>query len=243
MLELTGVDLAYGKHHALGGVSLTAQAGETVAILGANGAGKTSLLHAITGWVRPQNGAVRYEGRDLLALPKHAIVEAGISLVPEGRKLFGSLTVAENLALGGYPRRAAGKQAATLRRVLELFPRLGERRKQVVRTLSGGEQQMVAIGRALMSAPSLLLLDEPSIGLSPLLVQELFRVLKQVSQEGGLGIVIVEQNAKQALALATRAYLLSGGRIVGEGPAAQLAKDESVHASYLGGVARPSPAP
>jgi branched-chain amino acid transport system ATP-binding protein len=142
--------------------------------------------------------------------------------------------VAENLTLGGYPRRARGKEAATLRRVLELFPRLAERRKQIARTLSGGEQQMVAIGRALMTCPALLLLDEPSLGLSPLLVEELFRVLKEVSRQGGLGIVIVEQNARQALALANRAYLLSAGRIVGEGPAEALARDASVRASYLG---------
>jgi len=234
MLEVANLDLAYGKHDALRGVSLHANPGETVAILGANGAGKTSLLHAVTGWVRPQSGTVRFAGRDITQAPRHEIVEAGIALVPEGRKLFGTLTVAENLTLGGYPRRAQGKQAATLRRVLELFPRLGDRRKQIVRTLSGGEQQMVAIGRALMSAPSILMLDEPSLGLSPLLVQELFRVLKEVSQSGGLGIVIVEQNARQALSLASRAYLISGGCIVGEGPAETLARDESVRASYLG---------
>jgi branched-chain amino acid transport system ATP-binding protein len=234
MLEVAHLDLAYGKHHALRGVSLHAQPGETVAILGANGAGKTSLLHAVTGWVRPQAGTVRFDGRDISRWARHEIVEAGISLVPEGRKLFGTLTVAENLTLGSYPRRAHGNAAAALRRVLELFPRLAERRKQIARTLSGGEQQMVAIGRALMSSPSMLLLDEPSLGLSPLLVRELFRVLREVSQAGGLGIVIVEQNARQALALANRAYLLSGGRIVGEGPAETLAKDESVRASYLG---------
>jgi branched-chain amino acid transport system ATP-binding protein len=240
MLEVANLDLAYGQHHALGGVTLNAQPGETVAILGANGAGKTSLLHAITGWVRPQAGSVRFNGRDIAALPRHEIVEAGISLVPEGRKLFGTLTVAENLALGGYPRRARGSAAATLARVYELFPRLAERRSQMVRTMSGGEQQMVALGRALMSAPALLLLDEPSLGLSPLLVQELYRVLREISHAGGLGILVVEQNAKQALALASRAYLLSGGRIVGEGAAEALAKDAAVRASYLGAEATPA---
>jgi branched-chain amino acid transport system ATP-binding protein len=240
MLELSDIALAYGKHLALSGVSLHASPGETVAILGANGAGKTSLLRVVAGLVRPRTGTVRFAGRDLSALPGHRIVEAGISLVPEGRRLFGTLSVAENLTLGGYPRRARGREAATLRRVFDLFPRLHERRRQIVRTLSGGEQQMVAIGRALMSCPALLLLDEPSLGLSPLLVQDLFRVLAEISRESHLGIVIVEQNARQALALAQRAYLLSGGRIVGEGPADALARDARIATSYLGAD---SPAP
>ncbi len=237
MLEVAQVTLAYGRHRALNGVSLHAAPGETVAILGANGAGKSSLLQVIAGLARPQEGTVRFAGADLAATPPHRIVEAGIALVPEGRRLFASLSVAENLKLGGYPRRARGQEAATLRRVFNLFPRLHERRRQIVRTLSGGEQQMVAIGRALMTCPDLLLLDEPSLGLSPLLVQDLFRVLAEVSRAGRLGIVIVEQNARQALALASRAYLLSGGRIVGEGPAEALARDERVTASYLGSEA------
>jgi branched-chain amino acid transport system ATP-binding protein len=235
MLEVEDIHLAYGRHHALGGVSIAAAPGETVAILGANGAGKTSLLHVITGWVRPQSGTVRFEGRDITHFPRHEIVEAGIALVPEGRRLFGSLTVAENLALGAYPRRARGGEAVMLRRVYKLFPRLSERRRQAVSTLSGGEQQMVAIGRALMSSPALLLLDEPSLGLAPLLVEELFRVLREVAVEG-LGILIVEQNARHALALAGRAYLLAGGRIVGHGPVAVMAQDQSVRSSYLGGA-------
>ncbi|HEY6833269.1 MAG TPA: ABC transporter ATP-binding protein, partial [Pseudolabrys sp.] len=199
MLEVANLSAFYGKHRALDGVSLSVAPGEIVVILGANGAGKTTLLKAIGGLVPAAPGArIAIAGRELTRLPAHEIVEAGVALVPEGRGIFGELTVRENLLLGAYPARARAKEADNLAMVLTLFPRLGERLKQTVRTMSGGEQQMVAIGRALMTAPEILLLDEPSLGLSPIMCQELFQILSRI-RDAGLGIMLVEQNAKQSL--------------------------------------------
>src|SRR5215467_13165758 len=221
MLEVDGLSHAYGRHKALDGVSIRLQAGEAVAILGANGAGKTTLLNAIAGLVRPAAGSIRFEGQELVGLSPHRIVELGIATVPENRHLFEPMSVMENLGLGAYAARARPAAAATLDRVFDLFPRLAERRRQTVRTMSGGERQMVAIGRALMSKPRLLLLDEPSLGLSPRLSAELFAVLARITHE--VSLLMVEQNARRALAIASRAYLLALGRIVGEGEVKTLA--------------------
>jgi branched-chain amino acid transport system ATP-binding protein len=234
MLEMSGVSAFYGKHRALDGVSLNVARGEIVVILGANGAGKTTLLNVIGGLVPAAPGArIAMAGRDLAGVAAHNIVEAGIALVPEGRGIFGELTVRENLLLGAYPARARAKEAATLDRVLGLFPRLRERLKQTVRTMSGGEQQMVAIGRALMSSPDILLLDEPSLGLSPIMCGELFHNLASI-RGAGLGILLVEQNARQSLAIADRGYIIATGRIVGSGTAGALKTDPAVQRAYLG---------
>ncbi|MBL8834815.1 MAG: ABC transporter ATP-binding protein [Alphaproteobacteria bacterium] len=234
MLEVSRLSVAYGRHRALDHVALAVAPGEIVAMLGANGAGKTTLLKAIAGLVPAQPGAaIRLGAQDIAALPAHRIVEAGIALVPEGRGIFGPLTVHENLMLGAHARRARDGEAARRASVLKLFPRLAERLDQRVRSMSGGEQQMVALGRALMSAPEILLLDEPSLGLSPLVCSELFRALARI-RETGVGILLVEQNARQSLAIADRGYLIANGRIVGEGSAARLRSDEAVGAAYLG---------
>lgn len=232
MLETHELSVRYGRHLALDRVSLGVGAGEIVVVLGANGAGKSSLLQASAGLV-PSAGRVSLGERDLTGLPPHRVVEAGVAFVPEGRGVFGPLTVEENLLLGSHARRAREREADNRRFVLDLFPRLEERLRQTVRTMSGGEQQMVAIARALMSAPDLLLLDEPSLGLSPLLTQETFRVLGEV-RDRGMGILMVEQNARQSLALADRGYLLETGRIVGAGSAADLRADPAVQRAYLG---------
>ena len=237
MLECKNLSVFYGQHHALDQVSLNIAPGEIVVILGANGAGKSSLLKAIAGIVKPEAGSdIRMDGVDLSGMPAHQIVETGLALVPEGRGIFGELTVLENLTLGAFPERADASEAANLRRILELFPQLEERKKQIVRTMSGGEQQMVAIGRAMMSAPSILMLDEPSLGLSPILCSELFKTLEAV-RGTGVGILLVEQNAKQSLAIADRGYLLEVGRITGEDTAENLARDPAVQKAYLGGAA------
>jgi len=234
MLDIHGLSHAYGRHKALDEVSIRLRAGEAVAILGANGAGKTTLLNSIAGLVRPAGGSIRFEGTELAGLSAHRIVELGIATVPENRRLFEPMTVMENLELGAYGRRAHAAAAGTLERIFDLFPRLAERRRQAVRTMSGGERQMVAIGRALMTQPKLLLLDEPSLGLSPRLSGELFAVLARIAAEGKVSILMVEQNARRALAMASRAYLLALGRIVGEGEAQALARDSAVARSYLG---------
>jgi branched-chain amino acid transport system ATP-binding protein len=234
MLEVNRLSVAYGQHRALDDVSLVVGHGEIVVILGANGAGKSSLLKSLAGIVQPDPGLeLRLSERNLVGLPPHAIVEAGLSLVPEGRGIFGELTVRENLTLGAYPRRARQREQTNLAYVLQLFPRLAERMGQVVRTMSGGEQQMVAIGRALMSSPDVLLLDEPSLGLSPLLCRELFGALTRI-RAMGVGILLVEQNAKQALSIGDRAYLLETGRIVGEGEASILRDDPAIGRAFLG---------
>jgi branched-chain amino acid transport system ATP-binding protein len=237
MLEIANLSVSYGLHRAVDGVALDVRKQEIVVILGANGGGKTSLLKAVAGMVPVAKGAsVRLNGTDLTSLPAHRIVEAGIALVPEGRGIFGELTVRENLLLGAFARRARASEAQQLARVMTLFPRLGERLQQAARTMSGGEQQMVAIGRALMSNPEILLLDEPSLGLSPLLCGELFAALADI-RKTGVGILLVEQNARRSLAIADRGYLMENGRIVGEGSAQNLRSDPAVQRAYLGGAA------
>lgn len=235
MLEVTGLSVSYGKHRALDNVSIRVEAGELVVMLGANGAGKSSLLRALGGMVRPHSGAsARLGAQELLNLPAHRLVEAGLALVPEGRGVFVDLTVRENLQLGALTPRARGLEVKNLERVLDLFPRLGERLTQRVGTMSGGEQQMVAVGRAIMSAPQYLLLDEPSLGLSPLMCTELFRAIKKI-RELGVGILMVEQNANLSLRIADRGYLLETGRVVGQGSASDLRTDPAVQRAYLGG--------
>ncbi len=234
MLEIADLSVSYGKHRAVDGVSLHVVQSEIVVIRGANGSGKTSLLKTIGGLQSAAQGArITLAGVDLTKLRAHRIVEAGLALVPEGRGIFGDLTVRENLMLGAYARRARATEAKNLDRVLTLFPRLAERMTQAARTMSGGEQQMVAIGRALMSAPDILLLDEPSLGLSPLMCGELFGALASIRQ-AGIGVLLVEQNAKRSLAVADRGYLLENGRIVGQGTAASLQNDPAVQRAYLG---------
>lgn len=235
MLDVRSLSVSYGKHRALDGASLRVGKGEIVVILGANGAGKSTLLKAICGICEGHvAGQVSLQNAEMVGEKPHKIVEAGIALVPEGRGVFGDLTVEENLTLGAYAERARDEEAGNLQRVLSLFPKLGERRKQTVRTMSGGEQQMVAIGRAMMSNPSILALDEPSLGLSPLLCKDLFESLRVVKQ-AGLGILLVEQNAKQSLRIADRGYLLENGTIVHEDDAERLANDPAVQKAYLGG--------
>ena len=248
MLEVRDLSVSYGLHRALAGAGLSVGRGEIVVILGANGAGKTTLLKAICGISEGRvTGEVTLEGQDLTGQPPDSIVEAGIALVPEGRGIFGDLSVRENLMLGAYARRARDDAAGNLERVFRLFPKLAERSRQTVRTMSGGEQQMVAIGRAMMSNPGILALDEPSLGLSPLLCKELFQSLSEVRRTG-LGILLVEQNAKQSLAIADRGYLLENGEIVHEDTGPNLARDPAVQKAYLGGggatvAARPAAAP
>jgi len=234
MLESRGLSVFYGRHRAVENVSVTVSTGEIVVMLGANGAGKSTFLRAIAGQTPPQGGAVFMDGVEITRRPPHEIVEAGIATVPEDRGVFAELTVHENLTLGANPRRARANESVNLDRVLTLFPRLAERRKQLVRTMSGGERQMVAVGRAMMSAPAILMLDEPSLGLSPLLCGDLFRTLKRI-KETGVGIFLVEQNAKQSLAIADRGYLLDNGHIVGSDTAEALSNDETVRTAYLGG--------
>ena len=235
MLKVDNLSVAYGQHRALDNVSVQIAKGEVVVILGANGAGKSSLLRTIAGLSKGHcEGDISFDGGSLMGVSPDDIVTGGIALVPEGRAIFGDLNVEENLRLGAYNERARANEAANLDRVLTLFPKLRDRRKQITRTMSGGEQQMVAIGRALMSDPSILMLDEPSLGLSPLLSKELFQALGSI-RETGLGVLVVEQNAKLSLAIADRGYLIENGHIVGADDAASLAADPAVQAAYLGG--------
>lgn len=241
MLEVKGLSAAYGQHPSLNEVSLAIAPGEIVAILGANGAGKSTLLRAIAGICEGKvSGEVRLGADALTGLSPDEIVEKGVVLVPEGRGIFGDLSVKENLLLGAYPARARESEQENLDRVLDLFPTLQERQGQVARTMSGGEQQMLAIGRAMMSAPEILMLDEPSLGLSPLLCKELFQNLAQVKSLG-IGVLLVEQNAKQSLAIADRGYLLENTRIVHEDTAARLARDPAVQKAYLGAGGQKAP--
>ena len=235
MLEIKNLSVRYGRHRALDGVSVTIAKGEICVILGANGAGKSSLLKAIAGMVKVEPGSeIRMNGDRITGMKAYRIVEHGIALVPEGRGIFGELTVAENLQLGAFPGRARSREHETLERIYSLFPRLAERKSQIARTMSGGEQQMVAIGRALMSQPDILMLDEPSLGLSPVLTKELFRSLKSIAATG-VGILLVEQNARQSLKIADRGYLIEVGCITGEGAAQGLMSDPAVVNAYLGG--------
>ncbi len=243
MLEVSGLSVRYGKHLALDGVSLSVAPGEIVVMLGANGAGKSSCLKALGGMVAHMPGArIGLGSVDLTHMPAHAIVEAGLALVPEDRGIFADLSVHENLLLGAYLARARPHEVANLKKVLALFPRLAERRRQLARTMSGGERQMLAIGRALMSHPQVLLLDEPSLGLSPLVCKELFQALVRI-KDLGVGVLLVEQNAAQSLAIGSRGYLLENGRIVGEGAAGDLQSDPAVRRAYLGGELGTSDAP
>ena len=240
MLKVSDLSVNYGQHRALEDAALQVGKGEIVVMLGANGAGKTTLLKAIGGICEGKtSGSVTMNGVEMLGRQANEIVEEGLALVPEGRGVFGDLTVQENLTLGAYPERARDEESANLERVFALFPKLHERRRQVVRTMSGGEQQMVAIGRAMMSNPSILALDEPSLGLSPLLCKELFQSLKSVRQSG-IGILLVEQNAKQSLAIADRGYLLENGQITHEDSASALMNDPAVQKAYLGGGIAPA---
>ena len=243
MIEVRSISAAYGPHPALQDVSLNVNKGEIVVILGANGAGKSTLLRAISGICEGEvSGDISLSGQSLLGRSSDEIVERGVALVPEGRGIFGDLTVKENLMLGAYSKRARGDEQQSLERVMRLFPKLGEREGQIARTMSGGEQQMVAIGRAMMSAPEILMLDEPSLGLSPLLCKELFQNLKEVKKIG-IGVLLVEQNAKQSLAIADRGYLLENTRIVHEDSAEKLSTDPAVQKAYLGAGAKAAPKP
>ncbi len=237
MLNISDLTVSYGLHQALIGVSLNVSPGEIVVMLGANGAGKSTLLRAIAGICEGQvDGRVELGGKALLSRKSDEIVEAGIAFVPEGRGIFGDLTVWENLMLGAYSQRGRRAKEDNLKWVLELFPKLTERKNQIAHTMSGGEQQMVAIGRAMMANPEILMLDEPSLGLSPLLCTELFGNLSHI-RETGTGVLLVEQNAKQSLAIADRGYLIENGSITGENAAQALLNDPAVQATYLGGAA------
>src|SRR5688572_4278730 len=233
MLELRDVTSGYGAIEALRGVSLQVKRGEVVTLIGANGAGKSTTLRNITGLVPCKTGEVLYEGRPLNGVPTHKIAAMGIAMVPEGRAIFANLTVSENLDMGAYLRTDKEENARSLERVFTLFPRLAERRKQLGGTLSGGEQQMLAIGRALMAHPRLLLLDEPSLGLAPILVHTILTAIDEINREGTT-ILLVEQNANAALKHSHRAYVLETGAIVMEGPSAEVAADPRVKAAYLG---------
>ena len=233
LLELAGVDVFYGDLPALQGVDLVVEAGETLSVVGANGAGKTTMLRTISGLLRPRGGEVRFEGERIDRLPCHRVVERGVVHVPEGRKVFPSLAVRENLELGSYTRAAKAKRAESLERVFALFPRLRERQAQAAGTLSGGEQQMLAIGRALMSRPRLLMLDEPSLGLAPLLVKEIFNTIAAINGDG-ITVLLVEQNTRRALALSRRGYVLENGRVALVGTGAELLGNEHVKRAYLG---------
>ncbi len=233
MLELEDLRAGYGNIEALHGISLSVGEGEIVTLIGANGAGKTTALMTISGCVRARTGAIRFRGRDISGLPPHEIVALGLVQSPEGRKIFPRLSVAENLEMGAFTRRDADGIAADQKRVFELFPILGERRRQPGGTLSGGEQQMLAIARALMARPRLLLLDEPSLGLAPLVVSRIFEVIRELNREGAT-ILLVEQNARMALKAAHRGYVLETGTIAMTGEGAQLLSDPRVRAAYLG---------
>ena len=236
MLEIRDLEAGYGDARVISGVTLTVAPGEIVALLGPNGAGKSTLLKAVSGLVRPRAGTIRWDGEDLASVGAHLIVERGLALVPEGRRLFGSMTVEENLELGAFAARARAGRQASLERVFALFPVLKERRRQIVSALSGGQQQMVAVGRALMTNPRLLILDEPSLGIAPRLVDAILASLVAINR-GGVGIFLVEQNVQAALGLAHRGYVLEGGRIVGQGTGAELLRDDHVRRAYLGPLA------
>jgi branched-chain amino acid transport system ATP-binding protein len=233
ILEITGLDLFYGDAQALDGVSLDVDEGQLVAIVGANGAGKSSLIRSIAGIERPRRGQVRYRGRDITGQPSHRICNLGVGQVAEGRQIFPSLTVMENLEMGAMIPRAKAGAGDTLERVFAMFPRLAERKGQDAGTLSGGEQQMLAIGRCLMGAPELIMFDEPSLGLAPALVQEVFQTIRSLNADG-MTVVLVEQNVAVSLKLADKAYVLENGRVVMSGSGRDLLNDDGVRQAYLG---------
>ena len=233
LLEIKDLEVNYGVIKAIKGVSFDVKEGEIIALIGANGAGKTTILHTITGLIQAKKGSIVFDGKELTKTPPHKIVSMGMAHVPEGRRIFQQLSVLENLKLGAYTRKDKSEIASTLKMVYERFPRLEERKNQVAGTLSGGEQQMLAMGRALMSKPRIILMDEPSMGLSPLLVSEIFDIIKVIN-ESGTTVLLVEQNAKKALSIADRAYVLETGKITLSGDAKDLINDESVKKAYLG---------
>ena len=233
MLKVTDLEVCYGVIRAIKGISFEVNKGEVVALIGANGAGKTTTLHTITGLIAPKAGKIEFEGKDITRMPGHKIVSLGMAHVPEGRRVFADLTVLENLKLGAYTRKDKNEIAETLKKVYERFPRLEERKGQLAGTLSGGEQQMLAMGRALMSHPDIILMDEPSMGLSPIYVNEIFDIIQSISASGTT-VLLVEQNAKKALSIADRAYVLETGTISLEGKADVLMNDEYVKKAYLG---------
>jgi branched-chain amino acid transport system ATP-binding protein len=233
LLQADHLSASYGAVRAVQDVSIALQPGEAVTVVGANGAGKSTTLKSISGLVRPQGGAIRFEGQDLIGRPAYRIAELGIAHVPEGRRVFPDLTVRENLNLGAYSKRAKGERTASMERVFDLFPRLRERAAQRAGTLSGGEQQMLAIGRGLMLRPKLIMLDEPSLGLAPIMVEAAYEGIEAIHQQG-VAILLVEQNLQLALSFADRGYVLENGRVVLEGPAGELLENPTIKASYLG---------
>lgn len=233
MLKVENLEVYYGMIQAIKGVSFEVNEGEVIALIGANGAGKTTILHTITGLVGAKAGFITFEGVDLTKTPAHKIVSMGMAHVPEGRRIFQELTVFENLKLGAYTRSSKSEIEETIRMVYGKFPRLEERKDQIAGTLSGGEQQMLAMGRALMSHPKIILMDEPSMGLSPLYVNEIFKIIEEISASGTT-VLLVEQNAKKALSIANRAYVLETGNVVLEGEAKDLINDDSIKKAYLG---------
>ena len=233
MLEVKDLEVFYGMIQAIKGISFEVNEGETVALIGANGAGKTTTLHTITGLLSPKKGSVVFEGKEITKVPAHKIVSLGMAHVPEGRRVFAQLSVYQNLKMGAYTRKDKAEIDEMLETVYKRFPRLKERQNQMAGTLSGGEQQMLAMGRALMSKPKIVLLDEPSMGLSPILVNEIFDIIQSLNK-AGTTVLLVEQNAKKALSIADRAYVLETGRIVQSGDAQVLLNDESIKKAYLG---------
>ena len=233
MLEVRDLQVYYGMIHAINGISFDVNQGEVIALIGANGAGKTTTLHTITGLLAPKSGSVLFEGKDITKVPAHKIVSMGMAHVPEGRRVFAELSVYENLKMGAYTRKDKKEIEESLANVYKRFPRLEERKNQMAGTLSGGEQQMLAMGRALMSKPKIILMDEPSMGLSPIFVNEIFDIIRAVS-ESGTTVLLVEQNAKKALSISDRAYVLETGTITMSGKAKDLLEDEAVKKAYLG---------
>ena len=234
LISISGLSVSYGGHRAIENISINVSVGETVVMLGANGAGKTTLLNTISGLLRAEaGGTIVFDNLNIENAEPHEIVEHGISIVPEGRRIFGTLSVKDNLNLGAFPQRAQKYKKEQLYHVFDLFPRLLERRKQIARTMSGGEQQMLAIARALMAKPRLLLLDEPSLGLSPVLSKELFETLEKISGSG-VSVLLVEQNARRSLRISERGYLLENGNITAEGSAEELRNDKTITETYLG---------
>ena len=233
LLKVENLEVYYGVIKALKGISFHVNKGEIVSLIGANGAGKTTTLHTVTGLIRPKHGSVIYDGKELTKIAPHKIVSLGLSHVPEGRRIFADLSVYDNLLLGAYTQKDKKKIAEDMERVFAQFPRLEERRKQMAGTLSGGEQQMLAMGRALLSDPEMIVMDEPSMGLSPLLVSEIFEIIKSF-REAGKTVLLVEQNAKKAMTVSDRVYVLETGSITTEGAAADLINDERIKKAYLG---------
>ncbi len=233
ILEVKDLSVYYGVIKALKGISFHVEKGEVVALIGANGAGKTTTLHTLSGLIAADKGEIKYKGKDVTKLAGHKIVSLGMAQVPEGRRVFAEMTVLQNLKMGAYTRKDKAEMEETLNKVYKRFPRLEERKYQLAGTLSGGEQQMLAMGRALMSHPDIILMDEPSMGLSPIFVNEIFKIIEDVNKDG-VTVLLVEQNAKKALSIANRAYVLETGSIVKEGPASELLNDESIRKAYLG---------